>query len=443
MFDCILRGGRIVEADGIAERDLAIAGGRVAALLAPGMHDVPARRVVDVAGLLLLPGLVDAHVHLREPGYVQNEGFANGTRAALAGGVTTVMVMPTDDPATLTAAQFAEKRALAEGSIHVDLALQALAAPGNIGEFRALRDAGAISFELFMGDAPPAWLSQDAESLLAVLRGVAEIGAIAGITANDHELVLARTAAAQARTDLGAAAYPLARPVVSEALAIARACIAAREAGCAIHLRQLSSAEGLRVFRALTAGQDASAEATPHNLLLDESELARQGPYAKVGPPLRPRADVLALQQALGAGLIEMVATDHAPHLPAEKERGRASIWDAPSGLPGLETFLPAMLALVERGVIDMPGLVRLAATEPARRFGLHSRKGTLRPGADADVLLLDPAARTRVRSADMITRAGHTPFDGFDVAGALRGVFLRGAEARVGDPPRGAFLRP
>lgn len=442
MFDCLLRGGRIVEADGIAELDLAIADGRVAALLAPGQAEVPARRVVDVSGMLLLPGLVDAHVHLREPGLVHKEGFANGTRAALAGGVTTVMVMPTDDPPTLTAEDFAAKRALAEGRIHVDLALQAAAAPGNIAGLRALRDAGAVSFEVFMSDAAPACLTQDAEALLAVLRGVAEVGGIAGITANDHELLPSRARAAQTRTDLGIMAYPLARPVVAEALGIARACIAAREVGCAIHLRQLSSAEGLRVFRALSAGQDASAESTPHNLLLDETELSRQGPFAKVAPPLRPAGDVAALQAALGAGLIGMVATDHAPHLPEEKTRGRTSIWDAASGLPGLETFLPVMLALVERGVLDMPALVRLAATAPARRFGLHPRKGTLRPGADADVLVLDPRARTRVRATDQITRAAHTPFDGLDVAGALSQVFLRGEEARADDPPRGVFLR-
>lgn len=447
MFDLLLRGGRIVEADGIAAGDLGISGGKVAALIAPDAPGVVAARVVDVAGMLLLPGLVDAHVHLREPGIVHKEGFENGTRAALAGGVTTVMVMPTDDPPTLTLAQFEAKRALAEGRIHVDLALQAAAAPGNLDQLRALRDAGAVSFEVFLGDALPAYLTHDAAGLLAVLRGVAEAGGIAGITANDHELVLARTAAAQARRDLGVAAYPLARPVVSEALAIARACIAARETGCAIHLRQLSSAEGLRVFRALTDGQDASVEVTPHNLLLDEDELLRQGPYAKVGPPLRPAADLRALCAALQAGRIDMVATDHAPHLPAEKERGHANIWDAPSGLPGLETLLPAMLALVERGVLDLPGLVRRAAMEPARRFGLHPRKGTLRPGADADILVIDPDRRSRVGDAPPVTRAGHTPFAGLEANGALQSVFLRGIEAwRDGMPTgaaRGVFLRP
>jgi dihydroorotase len=442
MFDLILRGGRVVEEDGIHAIDIAISGGRVAAWLAPGTP-VPAAREQDVAGKLVLPGLVDAHVHLREPGIVHKEGFENGTRAALAGGITTVMVMPTDNPATLTAADFAAKRALAEGQIHVDLALQGAAAPHNLGELRAMRDAGAISFELFMADAPDAYLTRDAEGLIAVLRAIAETGAIAGITANDHELVQSRTAAARARTDLGALAYPLSRPIVSEALGIARAAIAAREAGCAIHLRQLATQEGLRVFRALTSGQDASAEVTPHNLLLDDSELAKQGPYAKVGPPLRPASDLAALQAALARGEIAMVATDHAPHTPAEKEKGRAVIWDAPSGLPGLETMLPVLLALVERGVIDMPALVRLGATEPARRFGLGGRKGTLRPGADADLLLLDPAGRTRVRSADMITRAGHTPFDGLDVAGRLDAVFLRGVKAEAGAPPRGAFIRP
>lgn len=440
MFDLVLRGGRVVEADGIQAVDLAVQGGRVAALLAPGA-EAPAAAEADVSGRLLLPGLVDAHVHLREPGLVHKEGFANGTLAALWAGVTTLMVMPTDDPPTLTAAQFAEKRRLAEGRIHVDVALQAAAAPDNLAEIAALRDAGAVSFELFMGDASPAYLTRDAEGLIKVLRAVAEAGAIAGITANDHELVQARTTMARARADLGVHAYPLSRPVVSEAMAIARACIAAREAGCAIHLRQLSSAEGLRVFRALTAGQDASVEVTPHNLLLDETELARQGPYAKVGPPLRPAADLAALQAALRAGEITMVATDHAPHLPAEKERGRASIWDAPSGLPGLETLLPALLVLVERGALDLPGLVRVASAEPARRFGFGGRKGTLRPGADADLLVLDMRERTRVRAAELRTRAAHTPFEGLEVAGRLDSVYLRGVRAVAGAPPRGVVL--
>lgn len=439
----VFRNAHAVHADREADCDVGIDQGRISALAAPG--SLEGSEVIDATGLHVLPGLVDAHVHLREPGLVHKEGFATGTRAAAAGGVTTVMVMPTDNPVTMTPAQFEEKRRLAEGQCHVDFALQA-ALGRDPAHVEALHRLGAVSFEIFLADVPEGFLVPDAQSLLAVLAEVARVGAVAGLTPGDHDVVTRRTAELRARSTGARADFPPTRPPISEALGIARALVAARETGARIHIRQLSCDAGLQALRGLRAGVRVSAEVTPHNLALDEGDYLRLGPVAKVAPPLRPAPDVRAMVKALAAREIDIVATDHAPHLPAEKAQGEDDIWRAPGGIIGLQTFLPVMLGLVEEGRLSLSDLVRTCATTPADLFGLPA-KGRLAVGADADVVLLDLGGRTLIRDEDQLSKAARTPFHGRTVRGAIRQVFLRGIEvARDGHPlgrPGGRFLRP
>lgn len=444
MHDLVIRNARAVHAAGQTDCDIGVADGRIAALAPPGT--LPnGKRMVEAGGLHLLPGLVDAHVHLREPGFVHKEGFASGTLAAAAGGVTTVMVMPTDDPVTMTPVHFEEKRRLAEGQCHVDFALQA-ALGTDPSQVAALARLGAISFEVFLADVSEGFLVRDAESLLAALSAVARVHAIAGITAGDHDVVTRRTAAIRARSTGAREDFPPTRPPISEALGIARACVAARETGARVHIRQVSCEAGVNVLAALRAGVQITAEVTPHNLTLDETELLRQGPVAKVAPPLRPASDVAAVLAALRSRVLDIVASDHAPHLPAEKAQGDADIWKAPGGLAGLQTFLPVMLGLVGEDRITLCDLVRTCATEPARIFGLPA-KGRIAVGADADLVLVDMARSTTIRDEDQLSKAARTPFAGKVVRGAPVQVFLRGiAIVRDGRPcaePMGRFLRP
>ncbi|MGH7266964.1 MAG: dihydroorotase, partial [Candidatus Rokuibacteriota bacterium] len=193
------------------------------------------------------------------------------------------------------------------------------------------------------------------------------------------------------------------------------------------------------------ASPRVSAETTPHNLLLTEDELDRQGPFAKVTPPLRPAADLEACWGALRDGTVDIVATDHAPHLPAEKEAGRADIWKAPGGFPGLQTLLPLMLNEVARGRLTLVDLVALCAERPARLFRLYPRKGALEPGSDADLVLVDPAREALIENEAQLSRARVTPFAGWRVRGWPVATLLRGRvvmrDGKVTGVPAGTLV--
>ena len=201
-----------------------------------------------------------------------------------------------------------------------------------------------------------------------------------------------------------------------------------------------------RVLQALR-GTTLTAEVTPHNLTLDEADFLRLGVVAKVAPPLRPRPDVTALRAALAAGALDVVATDHAPHHPDEKAAGATDIWKAPGGFPGVQTFLPLMLRLVDEGIIEQAALVRTCCAHPARLFGLYPRKGALQVGSDADLVIVDPGRPFTIRNRDQLSKARNVPFDGLTASASpilacLRGtVIMRDGQPTA--PPIGEFLRP
>ena len=444
MFDLLIRRGRVVDEHGITEQSIAVSDGRVAALVSAG-EEPPAREVIDATGKLVLPGLIDSHVHFREPGLTHKEDFASGSLAAAAGGVTTVMVMPTDNPYTMSPETFADKRTLAEGRCHVDFALQA-GLGRDVTHVRMLAELGAISFEIFMSDLPAPLLVHQAADLAACLDAVRDVGRVAGITPGDDGLYA--RAAEMAHSTHGTAwpAHPASRPVAAEALGVAAACLAASLANARIHLRQISCQASLAVLAALRR-EGMTAEVTPHNLTLDEAAFLRLGPVAKVAPPLRAAEDIDAVRRALADGTLDVVASDHAPHHPDEKAAGRDDIWKAPGGFPGVQTLLPLMLRLVDDGLIDHRRIVQACCAGPARLFGLYPRKGTLQVGADADVVIVDPARPMTIRNDDQLSKARNVPFDGLIVSATPMLVCLRGAvimrDGRPVGTATGRFARP
>ncbi|WP_109476115.1 dihydroorotase family protein [Paraburkholderia sp. C35] len=435
MFDLLLRGATLVDATGERQADLAIAGEKIAAILAPG---TPAESLAtrDVRGHVMLPGLVDAHVHLCDPGYTHKEDFTSGTRAAAVGGVTTLLDMPTDQPITTHADDLRDKMDIARGRIHVDVGFQ-VAKLCDHPSLDAVRALDPVSFELFMAGVPDAYRHDTQERLVRSMKALREVDAIACVSPGDHSL---QTAPQSATGRAGLDALLASRPPVAEAAGIANAVLAAAATGARVHLRQGNSQLGFDTWRRLRDIADVTIETTPQALLLTEDAYGERRNFFKALPPLRPAQDRDALRAALREGLIDMIVTDHAPHAYEEKAAHYDDFRDVPSGVPGVQTFLAAMLSLVQQDVIDLRGVATLCARNPAQRFGLGATKGLLAPGFDADLLLLDPAGVMHVRDADQCSKARYTPFDGMSVPWALSGVYLRGRLIN-GDVPSGKVV--
>lgn len=440
MFDTLVRGGTVVNADGLSRGDIGIAAGKVAAIIAPD-EAAEAGTVVDASGSFVLPGLVDAHVHLRDPGLTHKEDFSSGTHAAALGGVTTVLDMPTDEPWTATAEQLADKMATAEGRIHVDVGLQAVVSR-EMSLVPRLLDRAPVSFELFTADVPDAFLFATLDKVAEALKAFTGTDTLIGISPGDQSILTGSSERDRSGT---ITAFLDSRPPLAEANGIARALVAAASAEARIHVRQINSELGVETWSRLRGIADASVETTPQNLFFTAGDYETQGANLKASPPLRSPHDVDALRAALGAGLIDIVATDHAPHAPAEKAARYAAFADIPGGMPGLQTLLPAMLRLVDEGLIGLPDLVRMCSTNPAERFGIGRRKGRIAAGYDADLLIVDPRRSSIIANADQVSRAGYTPFDGWTVKARLTNVFLRGREivrdGRLVGPTQGKIV--
>ncbi|MET3661178.1 dihydroorotase family protein [Aquamicrobium ahrensii] len=446
MFDLAIKNGILVSDNSVTRANIYIDGERIGAVCPPD-ENYDACEVYDAAGRYVLPGLVDAHVHFRDPGLVHKEGFENGSLAAACGGVTTVVIMPTDDPMTDDPVTFREKIALGRRSF-VDFGLNVIVGP-NPGDLGALAECGPCAFELFLADVPDHYRIADAGQLLTALRAIAAVGGVAGVTPMLDSIIRTRTDELRAQGRAAPLDFAASRPPEAEALGIALACEAAILAECRLHIRQVSSREGVDAVAAYKERAPGliSAETLPHNMFLNEDHLRALGPFAKMAPPLRLPEQGQALIAGVKAGALDIVVTDHAPHLPQEKELGRDDIWKAPSGVPGLETLLPVMLARSLGGEIDLTQMVAALSTTPAKLFGLFPRKGLVAPGADADLIVVDQSVRRKIEPTSMKTRASSTPFLDFEGAGTIDLVMLRGRRVvedgmPVGDPC-GSFIRP
>ena len=444
MFDVVVRNGLMVGSARSEPKTIAIADGIVAAILQPA-EPVSGRTEIDASGKIVMPGFVDAHVHLREPGFEHKEDFPSGTMAAAAGGVTTLMDMPTDDPWTATAAQFEEKRDLLKGRAYVDVALQAAVGPDD-ADIEMLADLGAVSFEIFLAGGRPDFQINDDSVFRDLLHAIKGVGGVAGITAGDPHLIakLSEDIKATGRKDV--VSFNAVRPPLSETTGVDRACKMAIDTGAPIHFRQISCAASVDILKRFADQGTISSEVTPHNLLLTEDDAGRLGPFGAVIPPLRSEQDCVALRNALRDGLIDIVATDHAPHLRAEKERGRDDIWQVAPGLPGLQTFAAVMRELANLGALTLEDIVRTCAEQPARLFGIYPKKGAIAVGSNADLVIVDKEASTTIADHDQLSKAGWTPFAGLTVPGRIERVMLRGQticlDGKVIETPRGLFLK-
>jgi allantoinase len=443
--DLIVRGAIVVgAAPEPAAADVAVADGRIAAV-GPELPG-PAREELDARGLHLLPGAVDAHVHLNEPG-TDWEGFATGTRALAAGGVTAAVDMPLNaHPPTIDAAAFDAKRACGERAALIDFALWGGIVPGNLGHLDELAAGGVVGFKAFMSDSGMADFPRaDDLTLYEGMRKGAALGLPVAVHAESEAITAGLAARARAAGRTGIRDYLASRPAVAEAEAIASALAIAEETGCALHVVHVSTGRGVAlVAEARARGIDASCETCPHYLALTEADAERLGAVAKCAPPLRPAAEVEALWRALADGTLPMVASDHSPAPPELKARSDAfAAW---GGIAGAQTTVPIVLGDGHRvRGMPLPTLVQALAGFPARRLRLRG-KGRLEPGGDADLVLVDLTDHP-LREPDLLYRHPHTPFTGRTLRARIVRTLVRGrtvvAGGRAVAEPAGRLVTP
>lgn len=456
VHDLVVRGGTLVTSSGIRTADIAVSGGRIVSVEAPGAT-LDGAAHLDATGLHILPGVIDTHVHTRHPGVPEREDFLSGTSAAAAGGITTIFEMPISKLAVNSAESLARRAELLQPTAVVDYALYGGAGHENLADIAGQAEAGAIAFKTFLQPPPPTRLDEffglwctDEVLLRDVMRAVKGTGL-------RHCFHCEHTATFQAmQRQLEAAgrktgrAHAESRPAVVEDLSVAIVLALAEDLGARVQVVHCSSPRAARLARdARWRGVDATVETCPPYLFFTDEALDRLGPYAKCNPPLRGEREVRGLRQCLREGLIEVVGTDHSPFLAEDKAQGDDNIYLAPPGLAGLEVLVPLMLTAAHHGWITLEDVAALCSENAAKLFGLP-RKGRLQPGADADLTIVDLTTAWRYDSAGALTksRANMRIYDGVEMHGRVVSTVVRGAVVYkdgvvTGRPGHGQFVRP
>jgi allantoinase len=393
-----------------------------------GNPERPATESIDATGQLLLPGLVDAHVHFSEPGRGHWEGFETGSRAAAAGGVTSFVEMPLNaHPPTIDAGSLALKQAAAVVS-HVDYALWGGLVDDNLSHLAELQRGGVVGYKAFMVTAVD-FARSDRRILRAGMEQIAGFGSFLAVHAEDEAMTLQLTAALRAEGRRDRLAWAESRPIEAELAAIDDAIALADATGARLHIVHVSSAAGVdRISAAKGRGLPVTAETCPHYLFFDMADLVRLGPVAKCAPPLRSPGERERLWERVLAGEIDVIASDHSPCLLEEKAAGNDDIFAAWGGISGLQSTLPVLLTEgVRRRGLKLNELVRMTALGPAKLFGLDDRKGRLAAGADADLVLVDPEAEFTLAAGDLFYRNRHSAYVGAHFVGSVHRTISRG----------------
>lgn len=424
--------------------EIVVEGGRIAAVGPAGARrdgnasgDAAEERV-DLGGALVLPGVIDGHVHFDDPGFTHRENFETGTRAAAAGGVSCVVDMPcTALPPVTSGANLKNKLAVISPKAHVDFMLWGGACDNSLAEadwrdrLAELAEEGVGSIKVYMLSGMDTFRDLGRDQLLEVLRETERLGVPVGVHAEDRELVGEITARLRAAGKNGPLDYAASRPAEGEINAVATMRDLVRETGARVHVVHVGTGRAVDVIaEARSEGLPMSGETCPHFLAFTADDLARQGAVLKTAPVVKSAADRDRLWSGVASGELDYVATDHAAgQWPEEKHTG--NIWTDYGGVPGVEILLPYLYSEgVAKGRITLERLVEITAAAPARFFGVEGKKGRLAPGFDADFVVFDEGETWTVRAAALHSMNRYTPHEGQTFTGRVRSLYVRGERA-------------
>lgn len=425
----ITRARTVLQGNRLQDAEIWVQDGTIAGVGTPGeLHDSLPKdvAVMDARGLLVFPGLIDSHVHLRDSGVLnagerQKEDFGSGTKAAIAGGVTTVLDMPNTVPPTISLQAYASKRDHAAKTSYCDFGLYAGAAKDNLDDVPAMIQAGAVACKMYVGSSTGSLLVSEASLEEPFFKSAAENDFVLAIHAEDQACLEQHAAYYHNKTD---PKHSEVRPPECAEMAVKRAVEFCRKYRNKTYVCHSSTAHEADLIRsAKTEGLPVFMEVAPHHLFFDFGEADHQGNRVRMNPPLRSKADVRALWTALNDGTVDTIGTDHAPHTLEQK---RKAYWEAPSGVPGLETLLPLMVTAALEEKTTLETVQRLCCHNPARVFGLKG-KGRLERGFDADLVFVDLQTERAVDEGKLFTRCGWSPYAGKRLRGWPVKTFLRG----------------
>lgn len=385
------------------------------------------QKVIDAQGLHLLPGAIDGHVHMMDPGYTDREDFTTGTRAAARGGVTTVIDHHRTVPQVLGAAELIEKRNYLEKRAVVDFGLLGGLSLTNLSALRGMWEAGALGFKGFT------CALHEADALLSgnlmeILDEIRRFDGIALFHCEDDSLLKKKEEQLRKQGRKDPLSVSEWRSPEAEELAVRNLIYAAEKTGARVAVAHTSLPSlVLEQAAARARGISLYTETCAQYLYLTEEDLKAKGPFAKFTPPPRKKGEVEKMRWCLAQGLIDMVNSDHCPYPYADKEAGVKDIWQAPFGIPGVETATLILLDLVSRGLLTLPQVAYLRSERPAMIYGLTGQKGSLRLGCDADLILADLKRKVRFDNAQVVSKCGWTPYHGREVTGDVVMTMVRG----------------
>jgi len=383
-----------------------------------------AEEKIDLKNLLVLPGLIDAHVHLRDEGKAYKEDFYSGTAAAAAGGVTTVLDMPNNEPVTMSAETLRNRMENAERKILANVGFFS-EFPRNMEEIGEIVEEGAVAFKLFMAEQVGGLNIDDDHALLEAFNIVGGSKVSTAVHAEDKLTIKKAEGEFKRANHNDINAFLNTHSESCEVQAVKRLLPVAEQTDTHIHFCHISTENGLRaIIDAKKSGMPITCEATPHHLFLSTADLKRIGTLALTMPPVREKRHKEALWDGIKNGWIDILASDHAPH--AREEKKAKVVWDVKVGIPGLETTLPLLLTEVKRGRLSIADVVRLMAEKPAEIFKLKG-KGCLKEGNNADLTVVDLDRKYRIDASKFHSKAKYSPFDQWIVEGKPVKTFVKG----------------
>ena len=451
--DLVIKNGWVVTPQDTLRGGVAISGEKFVAI---GTDDsLPdGKEVIDAKGRHILPGLIDAHVHFRDPGMTHKEDFSTGSTAAVCGGITTVLDMPNVIPPTADAEQVRVKERLAEGKSLVDFGVLGVVVQTNADHILPMAQAGAIGYKIFFGETIGNLPFPDDGMCIEAFSNITRSKLPLGIHAENRQIQHYWTNKLKAEGKNDPVCWEQSRPYLCEAESVAHALFFAEALGTKLHIFHMSTKQAAQMVKdAKARGLRVTAETGPHYLLREPNDMAKVGSLLKMNPPVRTKDHAEVLWDGLIKGYVDMIATDHSPHTLEEKGSDingkllKPAIWDCISGFCGVETGVPLILTEVNKGRMSLNQYVKVASENPARVWQIYPRKGAIRLGSDGDVTIVDMDKEATVDATKLHSKNKPTPWGGWKVKGVPVATIVRGhVQMHDGEPvgkPIGRMQKP